>query len=199
MSLMLYSDESFSTSPSHLCSVCLLDHCETLQWHRCYYPKSCLLPQMGIAFHSLDCWHYDVEIVNTKDLFVRKNSFSLHYIFCPGVTVKDSDYQKGNPVWEEQHNQFLYLCNRNNLNQRTLKSLLFSGFLWFHSHYLHSNVTWFPVVLVARKHIGFRLEWSNCSVVYHNMWNFHQICFIFKELLWCEQKIFPILMWPLIQ
>lgn len=63
--------------------------------------------------------------------FMRKNSFSLHYIFCPGVTVKDSDYQKGNPVWEEQHNQFLYLCHRNNLNQRNLKSLLFSGFLWF--------------------------------------------------------------------
>lgn len=63
--------------------------------------------------------------------FMRKNSFSLHYVFCPGVTVKDSDYQKGNPVWEEQHNQFLYLCHRNNLNQRNLKSLLFSGFLWF--------------------------------------------------------------------
>lgn len=34
-------------------------------------------------------------------------------------------------VCEEQHNQFLYLCNTNTPNQRTLKSLLFSDFLWF--------------------------------------------------------------------
>lgn len=31
MSLMLYSGESFSTSSYRLCSVCLLDHCRTLQ------------------------------------------------------------------------------------------------------------------------------------------------------------------------
>lgn len=58
-------------------------------------------------------------------------SFSLHNISCPGATTKDSDYQNGNPMCEEQHNQFLYLCNTNNPNQRNLKSLLFSGFLWF--------------------------------------------------------------------
>lgn len=45
--------------------------------------------------------------------------------------MKDSDYHKGNPMCEEQHNQLLYLYNTNNPNQRILKSLLFSDFLWF--------------------------------------------------------------------
>lgn len=51
--------------------------------------------------------------------------------------MKDSDYQNRNPMCEEQHNQFLYLCNTNNPNQRNLKSLLFSDFLWVHLQYLH--------------------------------------------------------------
>lgn len=58
-------------------------------------------------------------------------SFSLHCTSFPGVTMKDSDYQNRNPMCEEQHNQVLYLCNTNSPNQRNLKSLLFSDFLWF--------------------------------------------------------------------
>lgn len=73
-------------------------------------------------------------------LYGKELSFSLHKNSCPGVTMKDTDYQNGNPMCEEQHNQFLYLCNTNNPNQRNLKSLLFSDFLWFHLHYLHLNV-----------------------------------------------------------
>lgn len=64
-------------------------------------------------------------------LYGEEFSFTLHNNSCPGVTMKDSDYQNGNPMCEEQHNQFLYLCNTNNPNQRNLKSLLFSDFLWF--------------------------------------------------------------------
>lgn len=64
-------------------------------------------------------------------LYGEEMSFMLPNISCPGVTMKDSDYQNGNPMCEEQHNQFLYLCNTNNPNQRNLKSLLFSDFLWF--------------------------------------------------------------------
>lgn len=111
---------------------------------------------------------------------------SLHYVFCPGVTVKDSDYQKGSPIWEEQHNQFLYLCNRT-WTKEPWSLCYLVVFFGFHSHCLHSNVTWFSVVLVARKHIGFRLEWSNCCVAL-----FHQICFILRNFLaWCERNIFP--------
>jgi len=113
---------------------------------------------MGTAFHSVDPW-YDVGIIDTRpkircvlpviddDIYslcressvtdhqyccMGKSSLSLHNISCPGVTMKDSDYQNGNPMCEEQHNQFLYLCNTNNPNQRNLKSLLFSDFLWVH-------------------------------------------------------------------
>jgi len=122
---------------------------------------------MGTAFHSVDPWYDVVVIVDTRpkirhvlpviddDIYslfressvtvhqyccMGKSSLSLHNIFCPGVTMKDSDYQNGNPMCEEQHNQFLYLCNTNNPNQRNLKSLLFSDFLWVHLQYLHLNV-----------------------------------------------------------
>ncbi len=112
-----------------------------------------------MAFLSVDPWYYEVEIIDTRpkiqcvlpvmddDIYsllrvssvtvhqkfcMRKNfSSSLYYISCPGVTMKDSDYQNGSPMCEEQHNHFLYLCNTNNPNQRNLKSLLFSDFLWF--------------------------------------------------------------------
>lgn len=88
---------------------------------------------MGMAFHSVDPWYYDVETIDTRpkiycvlpvmddDIYalfressvtfhqcfgMRKNSSSLHYMSCPGVTMKDSDYQNGNPMCEVQHNQF---------------------------------------------------------------------------------------------
>lgn len=105
---------------------------------------------MGMAFLSVDPWYYEVEIIDTRpkilhvlpvmddDIYslLRVSSVTVHqdccmgkilflslHIICPGVTMKDSDYQNGNPMCEEQHNHFLYLCNTNNPNQRNLKSL----------------------------------------------------------------------------
>lgn len=118
---------------------------------------------------------------------------SLHYIFCPGVTVKDSDYQKGNPVWEEQHNHFLYLCNRNNLNQRTLKSRLFSGFLWF-------SFTWFAFQChMISSCFGSCILVLGLSGQTVRLLCFVTICGVFIRsfsfvrnfLAWCERKIFP--------
>lgn len=137
-----------------LCSTCLLDHC--------YYPKSCLLPQMGTAYFI-----YSWSLVRrrgkychkTKDpvcpagdewseLFLRIichsslwNNFckdedfssSLWYISCPGVTVKDSDYHNGNPLSEEQHNHFLHLCKTNNPDQRIHLCYIVISF-GFHLH-----------------------------------------------------------------
>lgn len=103
---------------------------------------------MGMAFHSVDLWYCEVEIFDTRpkiqfvlpviddDIYslLRESSVTYHQYCCmaksslsfsiiflvQGVTMKDSDYQNGNPMCEEQHNQFLYLYNTNNPNQRNV-------------------------------------------------------------------------------
>lgn len=113
-----------------------------------------------VQLYSVDPWYVVVEIIDTRpkiwcvlpviddDIYslfressvtihqyccMGKSSLSLHNISCPGVTMKDSDYQNGNPMCEEQHNQFLYLCNTNNPNQRNLSLcylVIFFGFIY---------------------------------------------------------------------
>lgn len=156
---MLYSGESFSTSLPGLCSVLPSRPLLNAAVMPMLLSKELSPSSDGYGFSfswSLVLWGGNIWHT-TKDpvcpasdrwwylffvwriicyhspllLYGREISFSLHNISCPGVTMKDSDYQNGNPMCEEQHNQFLYLCNTNNPNQRNLKSLLFSDFLWF--------------------------------------------------------------------
>lgn len=128
-------------------------------------PKVCSwggILSLSITF-SVQVWQWRILTIRKETLYEKSNIINF-YTFVIGITLTKEPWS---------------LCYL----------VVFFG---FHSHYLHSNHTWFPVVLVARKHIGFRLEWSNGSVAlfYHNMWNFHQICFIFKELFsmtWMEK------------
>lgn len=87
-----------------------------------------------MAFHSVDRWCYDVEIIDRRpeihcvllviddiysafaessvtfhQYFCMKKDSSSFLISCPGVTVKDSDYHIGNPIGEEQHNHNFYI------------------------------------------------------------------------------------------
>jgi len=135
---------------------------------------------MGTAFHSVDprygvWWENDYRHTRPKIQVIDDDIYSLfrgitchrspillygEEFFSISLTLifpvqvwqwRILTIKMRTQMCEEQHNQFLYLCNTNNPNQRNLKSLLFSDFLWVHLQYLHLNVIWFPMVLIARK------------------------------------------------
>lgn len=64
-------------------------------------------------------------------------------------------------------------------------------FFGFHPHYLHSEVTGFPVVLVATQHISFKLIWSHCSfLIYHNGLFSSSLFLVSRNFLACCE-LFP--------
>lgn len=130
--------------------------------------------------------------------FMRKNSFSLHYIFWQWriLTIKkETLYEKSNII------SFYTFVIGITFTKETWSLCCLVIFFGFHSHYLHPNVTWFPVVLVARKLICLRLKRSKWL-----LFCFITVCGIFIRsgsfsrnfLASCERKRFPVLMWPLI-
>lgn len=158
---------------------CLLDHCKTQRWCRCYYPKSCLLPQMGMAFHSVDPWYYEVEIIDTRpkiwcvlpviddDIYslCRVSSVTVHQYCCMGENSLSLSIIFPVQVWQwriltiKMETQ----CVKSNIINfyifviqiiltKEIWSLCYLViFFGFHLHYLHLNVIWFPMVLIARK------------------------------------------------
>lgn len=192
MSLTPYSGESFSTSPSACApfafSMAAKRRSDTdaiiqrvvffLRWvkhfihlinmlaWKLWTPKICSWGKtlsLSIIF-SVQVWQWRILTIRKETLYEKSNKINF-YTFVIEITLTKEPWS---------------LCYL----------VVFFG---FHSHYLHSNITRFPVVLMARKHIGFRLVWSNCSVPF-----FITRCGFFIRsvsiqrnfLAWCHRKIF---------
>lgn len=117
---------------------------------------------LSIIF-SVQVWQWRILTIKKETLYEKSNIISF-YTFVIEITLTKEPWS---------------LCYL----------VVFFG---FHSHYLHPNVTWFPVVLVARKH---GLTVLLCPFI--TILGIFTRCVSYSRnfLVCCERKYFPILMW----